>query len=67
MIFVLSSGFQGICGCCGRNNKFSGESEMPNTEKDMREAVCAGGQEKYMLGGENECALEIGSRTGREF
>ena len=66
MISVHSSRFQGICGYCCRN-KFLGESEMANTEKDMREAVSVGSQEKDMLGGENECALEIGSRTGREF
>ena len=59
MISVLSSRFQGICGYCGRSNKIFGKSEMPNTEKDMREAVCVGGQEKDMLGGER---VPVGDR-----
>jgi len=67
MISVLSSGFQWICAVITivsvRN---SVQSERPNTEKDILEAVYVGGQEKYALGSEKECALEIGSRTCRE-
>ena len=61
MTSVLSSGFQWICVVVTvvsvRN---SVQSERPNTEKDIREAA------EDALGSEKECALEIGSRTGRE-
>ena len=40
------------------------QSERPNMEKDIVEAVCVRGQEEYAVGSEKECALEIGSRTG---
>ena len=47
MIFVVSSGFQWICAVITvisiRN---SVQPERPNTEKDIPEAVCVGGQEE---------------------
>jgi len=67
MISVRSRGFQWICGVITVVSvRDSVQSERPNTEKDIREAARVGGQEEDALGGEKECALEIGSRTCRK-